>query len=153
MFGGPCHIISRERLQILYQFYLWMESLYLDFHCISEILPLSSIHSIQKFYRKSIPMQNSYLDIRWWGWKQKPFLIISSHAIQNQLSCPHTLEQNGIAKKNQHIVSLSRALFYQSHLPHEFSPQTFQIAFYKINKLPSSILNYKTLHELLFHKK
>lgn len=51
-----------------------------------------------------------------------------------QLSCPHTLEQNGVAEhKHRHLVDTVRFLLHSSHVPLKFWRKALLTAPYLIN--------------------
>ncbi|KAI0523201.1 hypothetical protein KFK09_005595 [Dendrobium nobile] len=80
--------------------------------------------------------------------------FLQDNGITQQLSCPHTPEQNGIAeRKHRHLLDITRALLHESGLPHKFWADATSTANYLINQLPSkAIANqipYQRLHGLL----
>ena len=79
---------------------------------------------------------------------------LSDHDIIHQTSCVGTPQQNGIAeRKNRDLLEKARALMLQSHVPKRFWSQGIQSAAYLINRLPSSVLDYKSPFELLKGRK
>ena len=65
-------------------------------------------------------------------------IFLNDQGITHQLSCPHTPEQNGCAKRNhKHVVKMGRTLISHSGLPTKFWVEAFQTAVYLINRLPS----------------
>lgn len=79
--------------------------------------------------------------------------FLQTHGIQHRLSCPYTPEQNGLAeRKHRHITEMGRTLLAKSSLPFKFWDDAFCTAVYLINRLPSSVLQYRTPYELIFHK-
>ena len=69
----------------------------------------------------------------------------STNGIFHQFSCPHTHQQNGVAKrKHRHIVDTALALISQSNLPLTYWPYSFATSVFLINKLrtETSILNH-----------
>ncbi|PKU70985.1 Retrovirus-related Pol polyprotein from transposon TNT 1-94 [Dendrobium catenatum] len=76
---------------------------------------------------------------------------LQDSGITQQLSCPHTPEQNGVSeRKHRHILDLTRALLHESHLPNRFWAEALSTAHYLINLLPSKPINlhspYQRLH-------
>ena len=80
---------------------------------------------------------------------------LQSHGIQQQLSCPHTPQQNGLAeRKHRHLVELGLSMLFQSHVPHKFWVEAFFTANFLINLLPTSALKESiSPYEKLYDKK
>ena len=55
-------------------------------------------------------------------------------------------------RKQQHLISIARALQIQSQVPLQFCGDCVLTIAYLINRLPSPLLHDKTHFELLFHK-
>ncbi|GFZ20884.1 hypothetical protein Acr_29g0000460 [Actinidia rufa] len=70
--------------------------------------------------------------------------------ILQQLTCPYTPEQNGVAeRKNRHIMSVVRCLLLGMGVPKYFWHMAVLTATYLINRTPSRVLNGKApLHIL-----
>ena len=74
------------------------------------------------------------------------------HGIQHQLSCPYTPQQNGVVeRKHKHIVESGLSMLHQSNLPSFYWCYAFNTAIYLINRLPFSVLAFKSPWEFLFH--
>lgn len=68
--------------------------------------------------------------------------FLSSNGISNQISCPHTSEQNGVAKrKHRHVVETSLTLLAHSHMPLAYWPDAFNFAIFLINRMPTRALS------------
>lgn len=77
---------------------------------------------------------------------------LSSHGILHQISCPYTLEQNGVAEpKHRHIVETVVTFMSWSSLPLNFWSYAFTAAVFPINRLPSSSFGQKSPFECLYH--
>uniref|UniRef100_A0A2N9IL56 Integrase catalytic domain-containing protein n=1 Tax=Fagus sylvatica TaxID=28930 RepID=A0A2N9IL56_FAGSY len=62
--------------------------------------------------------------------------------ILQQLSCPYTPEQNGVAeRKNRHIMSIVRCLLSGMHVPKSYWHMAVLTAVYLINRTPSRVLH------------
>lgn len=67
---------------------------------------------------------------------------LNQQGILQQLACPYTYEQNGLAEhKNRHIMSVVRCLLCGMHVPKSYWHMAVLIAVYLINRTPSRILN------------
>lgn len=61
----------------------------------------------------------------------------SEHGIFHQFSCPHTPEQNGVAKrKHRHLVETGFSLIAHSSVPSQYWFEVFNIVVYLINRMP-----------------
>jgi len=66
---------------------------------------------------------------------------MASHGIINQSSCPHTLQQNGVAeRKHHHLVDTARTLLINAHASFRFWGDAILAVCYLINHMPSSVL-------------
>ena len=78
----------------------------------------------------------------------------SSQAIIQQFSCPHTLQQNGVAKrKHRHIIECSLTMLSLSKLPLSYWSYAVATATHIINRLPTPNLHNKSpnLHQVLYY--
>ncbi|XP_072087345.1 retrovirus-related Pol polyprotein from transposon RE1 [Arachis hypogaea] len=74
--------------------------------------------------------------------------------ILHQRSCVETPQQNGIVeRKHQHILEITRAIFFHSNVPKCFWQYTVSYSVHIMNRLPSNFLNnlspYQALHNSL----
>ena len=78
--------------------------------------------------------------------------FLSDTGIFHRLLCPHTSQQNGLAKrKHRHIVEMGLTLLAQSRLPKKFWVDAFLTSILIINRLPTKVLNFSSPFECLFH--
>ena len=71
--------------------------------------------------------------------------FFTEKGLVHQTSCAYTPEQNGVAeRKNRYILEITRALLIESNIPKSFWPEAIATAVYRLNRLPTGILNCKT---------
>lgn len=79
--------------------------------------------------------------------------LLRGHGIAQQLSCVATPAQNGrVERKHRQLLSIDRALRFQSGLPIAFWGECILAATCLINKLPTPVLDNRTPFEVLFKK-
>jgi len=77
--------------------------------------------------------------------------FMKSHGILHQTLCAYTPQQTGVAEcKNIHLVDTTRTLLIHSGVPQRFWGDAILSACYLINRMPSSVLNNKVPHSILF---
>jgi len=77
--------------------------------------------------------------------------FIASHGILHQTSCAYTPQQNGVAeRKNRHHVETTRTILIHGDVPQHSWGDAVLSACYLINHMPSSILDDKIPHFILF---
>lgn len=74
--------------------------------------------------------------------------LFSSKGINHQTTCVETPEQNGVVeRKHQHILNITRALLFHSHLPIPFWCYAAQHVVFLINCMPTPVLQNDTPYE------
>jgi len=83
----------------------------------------------------------------------KEFLItdfFNNKGIIHETYCVETPQQNNIVeRKHQHLLNVSCALLFQSHLPTAFWSFVVKHATHIINRLPNPFLKFKSPYELI----
>jgi len=76
---------------------------------------------------------------------------MASHGILHQTSCAYTPQQNGVVERNnRHLVETTRTILIHGDVPQYFWGDVVLSACYLINRIPSSVLDNKILHSILF---
>ncbi|XP_047260684.1 uncharacterized protein LOC107858495 isoform X1 [Capsicum annuum] len=80
------------------------------------------------------------------------FLEFMTHqGIIHQTSCPYTPQQNSIAeRKNRYLIETACTLLIESHVPLRFWGYAVLTSCYLINRMPSSSIQNKVPHSILF---
>lgn len=70
--------------------------------------------------------------------------IVVMDGILQQISCAHTLQQNGVAEqKNRHLLEVARSML-AGHVLNALWSEAILTASYLINHLPSKTLTFRT---------
>ncbi|TYH33778.1 hypothetical protein ES332_D13G082300v1 [Gossypium tomentosum] len=72
--------------------------------------------------------------------------------IQHRITCPYTLEQNGVAeRRHRHVVDMGLTLLARASMPLVHWSSSFSHTIHLINKLPTHVLQHQTPYEKLFN--
>ncbi|KAB2630265.1 hypothetical protein D8674_007784 [Pyrus ussuriensis x Pyrus communis] len=76
--------------------------------------------------------------------------FLGDQGILHETTCPYTPQQNGVAeRKNHHILETARALLLGASVPKVFWPEAVTYAVYVINRMPSRVVHFQTLFQVL----
>ena len=76
--------------------------------------------------------------------------FLDDNGILFQTTCVGTPQQNGVAeRKNRHLAEVARSLLFTMNAPKYLWGEAILTAAYLINRMPSSVLNFKTPIECL----
>lgn len=78
--------------------------------------------------------------------------LLDSHDIIHQRTAPYTPQQNGVVERKHRHLLQARSLMIEASMLDQFWPYSLLIATHIVNRLPSSILNWKTPYEILYGK-
>lgn len=79
--------------------------------------------------------------------------ILNDFGIIHQRICLYSPQQNGmIERRHRSILQIVRSLIFQANLSTKFWGEAILHATYLLNRLPSSVINWKTPNEMLFKK-
>lgn len=79
--------------------------------------------------------------------------LLSSQGILRQFTWPHTTQLNGIAdRKNRLLVETTRTMLLHAKVHVHHWGDAIRIAYFLINRAPSSYINNEVIHSILFHK-
>ncbi|KAL0426174.1 UNVERIFIED_CONTAM: Retrovirus-related Pol polyprotein from transposon RE1 [Sesamum radiatum] len=68
-------------------------------------------------------------------------------------TCPYSPQQNGVVeRKHKHLLQIARALMFQSAIPSKFWTEAILTATFIVNRLPTSVLQWKSPYEVLYNK-
>ena len=87
-----------------------------------------------------------------WGGEFRVFqYYLAENGIVDRVSCLHTQQQNGVAKRNDRtIVEHGLTLLHTASLLLKFWDEQFRIVVYLSNRLPTAVLHHKCPIEVLF---
>ncbi|KAL5753703.1 hypothetical protein ACOSP7_021923 [Xanthoceras sorbifolium] len=151
---GPAPMLSNEghRYYIsfidLYTRFTWIYSLKLKYEAFTVFQQFHQMIKVQ-FNAKIKCIQTDM------GGEYKPFITyLKNSGILLRFSCPYTYTKNGLAeRKHRHIVETGLTLLAHAHMPLNFWSKAFHTAVMLINNLPTPLLQFKMLYELLYRKK
>lgn len=77
--------------------------------------------------------------------------FFAAHGIIHQLSCLHTLEQNGlVGRKHRNVTELGLTMLFHINAPKRFWVEAFAPAVWLINRLPTSTLHMQSPLEIVW---
>ncbi|KAK9125652.1 hypothetical protein Scep_014498 [Stephania cephalantha] len=77
--------------------------------------------------------------------------LFSKLGIVHQKSVPYSPQQNGVVeRKHRHLLQVARALMFQSNFPKKFWGDSILTSTFLINRLPTSLLDWKSPFQVLF---
>lgn len=148
--------LSSLSIMSLWRFHRWLVSIHLDFPHLHKsyrlycflTLQSTSWETVWSFYRITKKWQ--------WRWIHQHWIYqFSCFEWQFSTILLSTLEKNGLVwRKHKHIIDLSRVLFYQPGLPHQYWAEIVHAAvnLILVNRLPSeAIQNISLLYKVLFN--
>ena len=131
------HAVNRYYVMFIDDFtrYTWLYPLKLKSDVFQAFIDFQ--HRIERqFNQKIVNFQSD-----WGGEFQALSKHLKEHGINHQISCPHTLAQNGTAeRKHRHIIETALSLLHQSSVPNSFWDEVVCTTVYLINRLPTQIL-------------
>ena len=75
---------------------------------------------------------------------------LEAHGTIHQTTCFDTPQQNGVAeRKNRHLLEVVRASLIEAHMPLSYWGHALASASYLINRVPSSIIDFRTSSQAL----
>lgn len=112
-----------------------------DKHHVPSTLKTFFIY-VQKHFHKGIKTLRSDNDTEFINASLSTFL--TDHGVIHQKSCPYTPPQNAwVERKHQHLLEVSRSIYFQAHFPIYLWGYCILSATYLINKIPSKLI-YKS---------
>lgn len=78
--------------------------------------------------------------------------FFDDHRIMYETIVSSTPQQNGVERKHSHILSVARALRFQSHLPLAIWGESVLTSVYLISRIPTPLLSRRIPFEVLHNK-
>ncbi|KAG8479763.1 hypothetical protein CXB51_029589 [Gossypium anomalum] len=150
---GPSHIKSNGfsyyvSFVDMYSRYTWVYFLKSKAEVFQCFLQFNQMFHVQ--FGGSIKMLQS----DWGGEYRSLSKELARLGIKHRVTCPHTSEQNGVVeRKHRQIVDMGLTLLAQASLPLQFWSYAFAHATHLINRLPTPILQQRSLYEVLYKVK
>lgn len=107
----------------------------------------------QKIVKMQINRDIKQVQSDWGGDYRSLSSLLAKQRIVHRITCPHTLEQNGVAeRKHRHIVEVGLTLLAQAKFSLQVWGYMFACAVHLINHLPTLVLQSQSPFSVLYYK-
>jgi len=113
----------------------------------------SVFHQFQTLVERQFSLKIKSVQTDWGGEYRKLSTFFQTIGIHHRLICPHTHEQNGtVERRHTHIVETGLTLLGQCKAPFRFWNYAFDTSVYLINRMPTLVLDNRSLFDCLFQR-
>jgi histone deacetylase 1/2 len=113
----------------------------------------SIFHHFQTLVERQLSRKTKSIQTDWGGEYRKLNQLFQTICIHHRLICPRTHEQNGtVERHHRHIVETDLTLLGQCTAPLQILNYAFESSVYLINRMPTLVLQNKSLFECLFRR-